>query len=84
MTTLLLVPSVERLDSRGRKIGRNWWREYNTTALRDYNDSVDCIAGTNHQMEPDEFRSAYPLVNLKQLLIGNAGMRHEPEADQVA
>lgn len=27
--------STERRDKRGRRIGYNWWREYNVTLLRD-------------------------------------------------
>lgn len=63
---------AERRDSLGRKIGYNWWREYNARMVRDHNDAVAAIEGTNHQMEPDEFRSTYPLLTLKECLIRNA------------
>ena len=65
---------TERRDKRGRRIGYNWWREFNVQMMRDYNDSVDACDGENHQMEPDEFRSAHPYVTFKQCLVGNAGM----------
>lgn len=70
LTRLVLV----RRDRLGRVIGCNWWREYNVAIVRDANDAVDAIKGTNHQMEPDEFKAAYPYVTLKQTLIHNAGM----------
>lgn len=63
-----------RRDKRGRRIGYNWWREYNCRMLYDYNDAVAVLDGENHQMEPDEFRAAHPRLTLKQCLVGNAGM----------
>lgn len=65
---------IERRDSRGRRIGYNWWREMNVTIMSDYNSAINAINGTNHQMEPDEFSEAHPKVTLKELLVGSAGM----------
>lgn len=72
--------SLERRDKRGRRIGYNWWREYNTAIVRDHNDAVAALAETNHQMEPDEFREAHPLLTLKATLIANAGQREQQAA----
>lgn len=69
----------ERRDKRGRRIGYNWWREYNCLIVRDYNDAVAALAGQNHQMEPAEFREAHPLLTLKESLIRNKGMAQEPD-----
>lgn len=63
-----------RRDKRGRKIGRNWWREYNVGIVRDANDAIDSHAEDDHQMEPDEYREAHPYVTLKATLINNRGM----------
>lgn len=62
-----------RLDKRGRRIGHNWWREYNTALLRDAEDAWQRLYGMNHQMEPDEFRAAHPRPTLKQFLTLNRG-----------
>lgn len=67
-----------RRDALGRRIGRNWWREYNTAIVRDYNDAIDVLNGQNHQMEPDEFRAAHPKATLKATLIHNKGMSRAP------
>ena len=81
MTRLVAVPEPRvRRDRLGRRIGRNWWREYNTAIVRDANDAIDAIKGTNHQMEPDEFRSVHPYVTLKATLIHNAGMHQSQVA----
>jgi hypothetical protein len=47
----------------------------NTAIVRDHNDAVDAIKGTNHQMEPDEFREVHPYLTLKATLLHNKGMR---------
>lgn len=72
-----------RRDKLGRRIGYNWWREYNVRQMHDYNLAVEALDGKNHQMEPDEFRLAHPLVTFKQCLVGNAGM-HQPPEDEGA
>lgn len=77
MTRLRLVP--ERRDRLGRRIGYNWWREMCVNQMRDYNFAIAALDGENHQMEPDEFRAAHPLVTFKQCLIGNAGMFSQAE-----
>jgi len=63
-----------RRDKRGRRIGRNWWREFVTALVQDHNDAVDRLDGFNHQMEPDEFRAAHPYITLKQCLTEHRGM----------
>lgn len=43
----------------------------NVALVHDFNDSVAALAETNHQMEPDEFHEAHPLLTLKECLIAN-------------
>ena len=69
----------ERRDKRGRRIGANWWREYNVGLVHDHNDNIERLAGENHQMEPAEFRETHPLLTLKHCLVSNKGMAQEPE-----
>lgn len=69
-----------RRDKRGRPIGRNWWREHIVSVLHDAEDAWLAHYGTNHQMEPDEFRRAHPRPTLKTFLIEQAGMHVEPAA----
>lgn len=66
-----------RRDKLGRRIGYNWWREYNMTAFNAALFHVESHREDNHQMEPEEFAAAYPLPQLKQFLLANAGMMHE-------
>lgn len=68
---------MERRDSLGRRIGYNWWREYNVTILRDAEAAWQSLYGTNHQMEHDEFCLIHPRPTLKALLLGNAGMHRQ-------
>lgn len=63
-----------RRDKRGRRIGRNWWREYNCSLLRDAEDAWQRLYGMNHQMELDEFLETHPRPTLKQYLLLNQGM----------
>ena len=63
-----------RRDKRGRKIGYNWWREYNVEVFRSAYDAIEAHREDNHQMEPDEYSAAYPLPRFKDFLLANAGM----------
>lgn len=47
----------------------------NVAIVRDANDAIDSLRETKHQMEPDEFKDAHPLVTLKATLIHNARPR---------
>lgn len=78
------VTHPPRRDKRGRRIGYNWWRVYITEIVNDHNHHVAALREDNHQMEPDEFSEAHPLLTLKACLIGHAGMNHEPEAEPEA
>lgn len=40
--------------------------------------AVESHREDNHQMEPDEFRAAHPLPQLKEFLIANRGMMDQP------
>lgn len=74
-----------RRDKRGRRIGHNWWREYNCTLLLDATlawerkrDEV-CIG---YDTEETEFAQANPCPNLKDFLLANAGMNTQPEGEE--
>lgn len=66
-----------RTDKRGRRIGYNWWREYNCSLLldatlaweREREDETSM-----YQTEVREWQSRYPCPNLKDFLLANAGM----------
>lgn len=73
---------MTRRDKRGRRIGYNWWREYNRSLLFDATldwerrrDEV-CLG---YDTEEAEYAQAIPSPNLKNFLIANAGMRRPPE-----
>lgn len=83
-TTLTLVPREGwvRRDKRGRRIGYNWWREYNCSLLLDARLvwERDCEAACNgHATEIAEYASINPRPTLKSFLLANAGMYREPE-----
>lgn len=70
-----------RVDKRGRRIGDNWWRSYNMECFDAASAAVEAHREDNHQMEPDEYSTAFPLPQFKHFLIANKGMRsHEREA----
>lgn len=85
-----------RRDKRGRRIGYNWWREYNTDALRHAEDAwqalresalpAHSVAGAAHsgvamyQLSEAEFREMHPRPTLKQFLLDNAGINRENPA----
>lgn len=73
---------VRRLDKRGRPIGYNWWRTYNTDLLLDATldwerrrDEV-CIG---YATEEREYQADNPVPNLKAFLLANKGMNREPD-----
>lgn len=66
-----------RRDSLGRRIGYNWWREYNCTLLLDAALvwEAQAEAETNGwATEMAEFLETHPRPTLKQYLILNKGM----------
>lgn len=68
---------MARLDKRGRKIGRNWWREYNmellTLATYTWEEQREEYT-KGYQTERDEYQREHPIPNLKHFLIHNKGM----------
>ncbi len=71
---------MARRDRRGRRIGYNWWREYNCGLLLDARHAREAQRenGEGLQMEDEEFAARYPVPTLKAFLIENAGMNREP------
>lgn len=69
-------------DKRGRRIGYNWWREYNMTAFEAAYFAVEKHREDNHQMEPEEYKAAFPLPRYKDFLIANKGMNQFPETEE--
>lgn len=66
-----------RRDSLGRRIGRNWWREFICDALfnaeqawQRHRESV----AIGYATEEAEFAQQHPRPTLKALLISNAGL----------
>jgi hypothetical protein len=51
-------------------------------AYRDSRDAWEALRETCHQMEPDEFRRAYPPPTFKNWLIGSARSRVDVERRQ--
>lgn len=73
-----------RRDKRGRRIGYNWWREYNNSLLLDATLTWDrqCEAvAIGYATEIREYAEQNPRPNLKDFLIRNKGMNTQ---DQVA
>lgn len=84
------VPTLEvrpRLDRRGRRIGRNWWREYNCMLLLDatltWERDCESVA-LGYRTETLEYEALHPRPNLKAFLLANKGMNTEPEPDAAA
>lgn len=70
-------------DKRGRRIGYNWWREYNCALLLDATLTWerDCeVAAVGYATEIKEYAATYPRPNLKEFLLANAGMNSEEYA----
>ena len=85
--TVLAHPRIERVrrDTLGRRIGRNWWREYIMETLLHARLAWEkrCEeAAIGYATEEHEFRREFPPPNLKDLLVSNAGMadRNRQEA----
>lgn len=80
----------ERRDSLGRRIGYNWWRQYNLDQLfletemwlrlRESGEYIrGDVAGADHhtcyyQLTEEEFRSLHPKPTLQDILIQNSGL----------
>lgn len=69
--------SFQKLDKRGRRIGRNWWREYNCSLLLDATltwerDCEELAIGYGYEIE--EYAASVPRPNLKDFLVRNKGM----------
>lgn len=70
-------PPGTRYDSLGRRIGRNWWREWNTDLL--FNATAhwerECEeAAIGYETEIAEFAAEHPRPTLKEFLETNRGM----------
>lgn len=94
-TTLALVRESVRRDKRGRRIGYNWWREYNMdiwssahaawSARRESGEPAYGAAGAAnsgvacYQLSDREYQEMWPQPTLKQCLIDNKGMNDQPE-----
>lgn len=75
MVRLHAVP--DRRDSRGRRIGYNWWREYNCSLLLDATliwEAQREAACNGWATEEREFLETHPRPTLKQYLMLNRGM----------
>jgi hypothetical protein len=70
-----------RLDRCGRRIGRNWWREFNTDVWR-HADHAWWLAreavANGWATEQREFAEVHPRPTLKGFLLANAGMAGHP------
>lgn len=66
-----------RRDSLGRRIGYNWWREYNNElfflATAVWEQQCEA-ASVGYATEAAAFQEANPRPTLKDLLLGNKGM----------
>lgn len=75
-----LVPV--RRDKRGRRIGYNWWREYNVNMLFEatqvWERECERVA-LGYDTETAEYAAEHPLPTLKEFLLGNKGMHREPD-----
>ena len=67
-----------RRDSLGRRIGRNWWREFVMDHLRSADHAWWLQAeevALGYATELAEYRQAHPRPQLKAFLVGLAGER---------
>lgn len=66
-----------RRDRLGRRIGRNWWREYNVGILLDasltWERQCEQVA-LGYPTETAEYAEVHPRPTLKAFLIHNKGM----------
>lgn len=71
---------MSRRDSAGRKIGFNWWREYNNQLLfiatAVWEAEAEAVT-LGYETEMREYEVEHPRPTLKEFLTGNAGMRGE-------
>lgn len=69
-----------RRDKRGRRIGYNWWREYNTE-LWFAADQAWLMrreeAAIGYATEEAEFAAENPRPTLKHMLLNNKGMNDD-------
>ena len=75
-----------RRDSRGRRIGYNWWRSHNNALLLDATliwERDSEVVALGYATEIAEYVILHPRPTLKDFLIRNAGIGAEPE-DQAA
>ena len=74
------MTTTTKRDKRGRRIGYNWWREWNTDLLYHANAAWEreCEAeAIGYATETAEFAASHPRPTLKAMLIGNAGMHQK-------
>ncbi len=68
---------IERRDSLGRRIGRNWWREMICEMLLDatlaWEAACESVA-YGYETETAEYAESYPRPTLKAFLLDHAGM----------
>jgi hypothetical protein len=67
---------LERRDKRGRRIGRNWWREYVTDLLYSADEAwfLQAEAVTiGYATELAEYRETHPRPQLRDFLVQLAG-----------
>lgn len=73
---------MTRRDKRGRRIGHNWWREYNRDLLFDatlvWERQCEETA-IGYPTEIAEFAQAHPRPTLKEFLLANKGLLVQPE-----
>lgn len=84
------MPALElrpRRDKRGRRIGYNWWREYNCSLLLDatltWERQCEEVA-IGYATEIAEYAELHPRPTLKNFLLANKGINTEPEQEDVA
>ena len=77
-----MVSGNVRRDKRGRRIGRNWWREWNhelwfyaTAAWERQCEEVAIGYGT----ETADYEREHPRPQLKEFLLANAGQADRQE-----
>lgn len=72
-----------RRDRLGRRIGYNWWREYNyelwLAATQVWEQQVEEVA-LGYDTEIAEYELLHPRPTLKQFLLANKGMTDEKAA----
>lgn len=69
---------MERRDSLGRRIGKNWWREWimdHLTAARQAWDLEAEAQSNGWVTELAEFKELHPMPQLRVFLVGLKGSR---------